>query len=63
MFKKQKVQCDYKQKLVLVDYYDPKINDICMPVMVYVFANKRNIKQYCRDTGLSFSDGLKVLKT
>jgi len=48
-----KARCGY----VLVDCFES--NEV--PIFVYVLANKQAVKQYCRETGLSFTEGLLAL--
>ena len=48
------VQCDVKQEQILIDSFES--NGVW--VKVYVFANKRSVKQYCKDTELPFREGL-----
>ncbi len=50
MEKSHKVLCDYKQ--FLIDSFES--NGIS--VKVFVFDKPKNIKRYCRETGVKFRD-------
>lgn len=52
MSKNSKVQCDYKR--FLIDSFES--NGVA--VWVYIFCNKRNVKLYCKQTGMEFKEGL-----
>jgi len=53
MSKNSEVQCDYKR--FLIDSFET--NGVA--VQVYVFNSKKHVKQYCKDSGLPFNDGLR----
>ena len=55
MTKKSEVQCDYKR--FLIDSFES--NGVA--VKVFVFANKKHVKIYCKQTEMEFADGLRKL--
>ena len=54
MNKNSKVRCDYK---IMVDSFESDN----IPVEVWLFADKKSVKRYCRDTGLDYKHGLDAL--
>lgn len=57
MYAKAIAQCGSKN-LVLIDVIKIGEDQWCS---VYLLPDKRNVKRYCKQTGLSFSEGLSRL--
>jgi len=50
----KEVQCDYK---ILIDSFEVNKCD----VQVYILPTKKSVKRYCKDTGMSFKEGIRKL--
>ena len=60
MVKNTKLQCESKH--VLIEIFDDNTSETtAIPVQVYVLANKKSIKQYCKDTAMPFNEGISRL--